>query len=394
MATTNCYEDLMVISANMSLFIFNKPNKQQLADQLDAVSLVRKIDVSQFCLTANTKKDHKHKNEENVAGDSDAEAKAEAKSLNNQIINACFSHSGNIYALVTAFKQLVVFDVNKDWQIRGEVKVFPKAPTIVHFDKTDANILISDRAGYIRRYQVDQLSEAKESEELLGHLSMLLDFCLSPDGRFILTADRDEKLRISRYPQTFVIEQFCLGHTSFVSSVACFSNLAITSGGDGTVRFWDMNSGECAFATQTIFNSPVKKICVFPTDLAQPNLCRMAVLTEDSNCVHFLSCQVDSWSLKQSDVTVDVEDALLDITIDSGSNVVCPGKNGIYLAKTEDSEFKIIVLSETKTILEELKQCTEAAPLCSLYKKVEFGNLHQYKAIKEEKMLRKRKLVD
>uniref|UniRef100_A0A915LRG8 Uncharacterized protein n=1 Tax=Meloidogyne javanica TaxID=6303 RepID=A0A915LRG8_MELJA len=37
----------------------------------------------------------------------------------------------------------------------------------------------------------------------------LLDFCISPNGKFVLTADRDEKIRISRFPQTYVIEGFC-----------------------------------------------------------------------------------------------------------------------------------------------------------------------------------------
>lgn len=67
--------------------------------------------------------------------------------------------------------------------------------------------------------------------ELLGHVSMILDFCFSIDENFILTVDRDEKFRISRYPQTFVIENFCLGHTSFINSIVCISsNIAATSG--------------------------------------------------------------------------------------------------------------------------------------------------------------------
>lgn len=60
---------------------------------------------------------------------------------------------------------------------------------------------------------------------------MVLDFCFSKDNRYILTTDRDEKLRISRYPQTFIIENFCLGHSAFINSVITLDdNIAATAG--------------------------------------------------------------------------------------------------------------------------------------------------------------------
>lgn len=36
---------------------------------------------------------------------------------------------------------------------------------------------------------------------------------VSPDDRFILTADRDEKIRVSWAAAPHSIESFCLGHT-------------------------------------------------------------------------------------------------------------------------------------------------------------------------------------
>jgi tRNA (guanine-N(7)-)-methyltransferase subunit TRM82 len=47
---------------------------------------------------------------------------------------------------------------------------------------------------------------------ILGHTSMLTTFTLTPDERYIITADRDEHIRVSWYPQGFNIERFCLGH--------------------------------------------------------------------------------------------------------------------------------------------------------------------------------------
>lgn len=42
---------------------------------------------------------------------------------------------------------------------------------------------------------------------------------VSPDDRYILTADRDEKIRVSWAAAPHSIESFCLGHTEFVSRI-------------------------------------------------------------------------------------------------------------------------------------------------------------------------------
>lgn len=55
---------------------------------------------------------------------------------------------------------------------------------------------------------------------VLGHTSLLTSFLLTPDGKYIVTADRDEHIRVSWFPQGFCIESFCLGHTQWVESSA------------------------------------------------------------------------------------------------------------------------------------------------------------------------------
>jgi tRNA (guanine-N(7)-)-methyltransferase subunit TRM82 len=47
---------------------------------------------------------------------------------------------------------------------------------------------------------------------ILGHVSVLTTFLLSQEEDYIITADRDEHIRVSWYPQGFVIEMYCLGH--------------------------------------------------------------------------------------------------------------------------------------------------------------------------------------
>lgn len=38
---------------------------------------------------------------------------------------------------------------------------------------------------------------------------------LSPGGDLLLSADRDEKIRVSQYPKAYNIEAYCLGHTQY-----------------------------------------------------------------------------------------------------------------------------------------------------------------------------------
>ena len=73
---------------------------------------------------------------------------------------------------------------------------------------------------------------------------MLLDIKLSKCGKFIITCDRDEKIRISHYPNAYNIHNFCLGHTDFVTSISLYQdNYLISGSGDGTLRLWNYLKG-------------------------------------------------------------------------------------------------------------------------------------------------------
>ena len=89
---------------------------------------------------------------------------------------------------------------------------------------------------------------AFEHKLLLGHVSMLTDATFAVreiEGKsrgYIITADRDEHIRISRAaPQSHIVEGFCLGHTEFVSKVRLIpgTDLLVSGGGDEWIGVWD-----------------------------------------------------------------------------------------------------------------------------------------------------------
>ena len=87
----------------------------------------------------------------------------------------------------------------------------------------------------------------------LGHVSMLTDvLCATRDVEdkrrsYIITADRDEHIRISRgLPQSHIIEGYCLGHTEFVSKLCLIpgTDLLVSGGGDDDIYVWDWPTGK------------------------------------------------------------------------------------------------------------------------------------------------------
>lgn len=74
---------------------------------------------------------------------------------------------------------------------------------------------------------------------------MLLDVKMSECGQFIITSDRDEKIRVTHYPNSYNIHGFCLGHEEFVSSISLMPNKKLVSAsGDGTIKVWNYLQGE------------------------------------------------------------------------------------------------------------------------------------------------------
>ena len=105
--------------------------------------------------------------------------------------------------------------------------------------------------------EVTPAAPTAKRDVLSGQVSTLTDmaYAIVPSSTsasgshtYILTADRDEQIRVSRGPpQTHVIEAYCLGHESFISTLCIpptLPHLLVTGGGDDSIFVWDWRNGQ------------------------------------------------------------------------------------------------------------------------------------------------------
>jgi tRNA (guanine-N(7)-)-methyltransferase subunit TRM82 len=71
----------------------------------------------------------------------------------------------------------------------------------------------------ISQDKTEYLSDAKKRPPVMGHVSMLTDFWILPSGDTIVTCDRDEHIRLSRWPEAYDIIEYLFGHTKYICFV-------------------------------------------------------------------------------------------------------------------------------------------------------------------------------
>lgn len=130
-------------------------------------------------------------------------------------------------------------------------QIFPKRPCAVSTSIDDSSLVVADKFGDVYSVPIDAETPTDEKKlvPILGHVSMLSDVLVAEhDGaQYVLTGDRDEHIRVTNYPKSYVIKHWLFGHREFVSCLhlADFDQqVLISGGGDDFLVIWKWFTGE------------------------------------------------------------------------------------------------------------------------------------------------------
>lgn len=189
-------------------------------------------------------------------GDREVKVIRNDKSGDSHVVTMTMANeTGNLYVGYSN-KMVCCWDLNT-LEIIGS-STLRKQPTSIQYgsftaDNLDRNssdpkrkynaLLASDKAGEVFALDAPHL---KHQSLLAGHTaSVITDMAIIHGTQsFVATADRDEKIRISHFPDMENIYTFCLGHTNVVSSVTFAkvndATLLLTTGWDNKLILWDL----------------------------------------------------------------------------------------------------------------------------------------------------------
>ncbi|KAG5246227.1 tRNA (guanine-N(7)-)-methyltransferase non-catalytic [Salix suchowensis] len=179
----------------------------------------------------------------------------------------------------------------------------------------------------------------KKASPLLAHYcSIITSLEFSPDGRFIVTADRDFKIRVTVFPKkpldgAHEIQSFCLGHAEFVSCLAFLftvdypQGFLVSGGGDSTVRLWDIKPGTlldtCEFGSKAgIVDYKGNEVsCSTVTDLCTiPGSNVVAVAVQSLQGILLVSCDLSSQTFGAVKVISNMGDSFIPTSLGCSSS--------------------------------------------------------------------------
>ncbi|KAG0664187.1 tRNA (guanine-N(7)-)-methyltransferase non-catalytic subunit trm82 [Maudiozyma exigua] len=174
------------------------------------------------------------------------------------IRNLIVSKNGKkLFSCADSDKSVLIFDIDSTNENNCLKLVkrqpFPKRPNAITISDDEKTIIMADKFGDVYSIPTDGEPLQNINDELdpiLGHVSMLTDVLFKKDSNgkgYILSADRDEHIKVSHFPQSFIVDKWLFGHSQFVSSICApewKSNYLFSAGGDDYVYLWDWESGK------------------------------------------------------------------------------------------------------------------------------------------------------
>lgn len=198
--------------------------------------------------------------------------------------------------------------------------------------RNDKKCLIAMNAGDLDCINLDDGSHTT----LLGHIATATSFDISPSNDLIITTDRDARIRISYYPETYDIKAFGFFHEEFVpTAIFVDSDTIISADADGQVAKWNTEGKLLAknsiYAKESIIRRIVK--------------CNdsVAVIAEGLNKVLLINPE----SLQISS-EIEINSQPVDISVDCNKNLWIAAMNNVYKLTNDLVEIQPSIFNNTE----------------------------------------------
>ncbi|XP_055709522.1 tRNA (guanine-N(7)-)-methyltransferase non-catalytic subunit wuho [Phlebotomus papatasi] len=180
--------------------------------------------------------------------DDEDDSKTKSSGEINRDIQNCAVFGNKFLAITTNDKCLFVFNVTNWHPLEANLiteRKIPRVSSATCFSRDGKCLLVADKSGDCTKYNCSQ--EDLPEQQLGGHLSIVTDILLTADEKFFITSDRDEKIRVTKFPESHEIETYCLGHREFVSKIDLLphdESLLVSLSGDSSIRLWEYLKGK------------------------------------------------------------------------------------------------------------------------------------------------------
>ncbi|CAK7896809.1 tRNA (guanine-N(7)-)-methyltransferase non-catalytic subunit Trm82p [[Candida] anglica] len=284
-------------------------------------------------------------------------------------------HGKYLVATTDTDKSVVVFSVDatnsENCLTVVKRQPFPKRPCSIDIDRDSANVVVADKFGDVYTMPLANSTEVLEEKSLLpilGHVSMLTDVAVTTnatnDRQYILTADRDEHIRVSNYPKSYVVKHWLFGHHEFVSCLNIDGEQLVSGGGDDYICLWNWYENKL-LAQADIRQHVDKYLTAFhdtperwateesKREISVSKILRLrtnliAVLVENVKCLLVFEIKdgnslVHKQTLELSHEFVDVAKVNEDLLLGSNNDTTDEGQLFSYVSVAEDGTFSVDV---------------------------------------------------